>query len=301
MPLSYTGISPPINNPSQTHGAPMSIITVKNLQIATHLPLTVICGPCAIENESHAFESAHQLKEIFAAANIPFIYKSSFDKANRSSMSSARGIGMEKGLAILHRIRTELNIPVVTDVHETGQAALAAPFVDMLQTPAFLCRQTDFITDVASAGLPVNIKKGQFLSPWDMHNVIAKALATGNTNILACERGTSFGYGNLVVDMRSLQIMSSRGTPVVFDATHSVQLPGANGNSSGGQREFVPTLARAAVATGIAALFLESHQNPDEAPCDGPNMVPFHQLPQLLAQLKEIDTLVKTPTQYPLL
>jgi len=246
-------------------------------------------------------ETAHALKEIFQTAGIPFVYKSSFDKANRSSASSARGIGMDKGLDALNQIRQSLNIPVITDVHESGQAAIAAQAVDMLQTPAFLCRQTDFITDVASAGIPVNIKKGQFLAPWDMHNVIKKAHATGNTNILACERGTTFGYGNLVVDMRGLPIMAHHGTPVVFDATHSVQLPGAQGDSSGGQREFVPHLARAAVATGIAAIFMEAHPNPDQAPCDGPNMVFFKDLPLLLTQLKAIDDLIKNPSQLPLL
>lgn len=254
-----------------------------------------ITGPCVIESRSFALETAAELKGIFAAAGLPFIYKSSFDKANRSSSESFRGVGMNEGLSILAEVREAIGVPVLTDVHESWQAEPVAEVVDMLQTPAFLCRQTDFIVAVAAAGKPVNIKKGQFLAPWDMRNVTEKARATGNQYLTVCERGTSFGYGNLVVDMRSLPIMAkTTGCPVVFDATHSVQLPGAQGTSSGGQREFVPHLARAAVATGAASgVFMEVHPDPDRAPCDGPNMLPVKDLPRLLAELKGIHQLVK--------
>jgi 2-dehydro-3-deoxyphosphooctonate aldolase (KDO 8-P synthase) len=265
-----------------------------SVRFATGAPLTFITGPCAIESRSFALETAHALKEIFEAAGLPFIYKSSFDKANRSSAGSFRGVGLDEGLSILAEVRSTYRIPVLTDVHEPDQVAAVAEVVDMLQTPAFLCRQTDFIEAVARGGKPVNIKKGQFLAPWDMAHVLAKCKAVGNDNITLCERGTSFGYGNLVVDMRGLDIMARTGAPVVFDATHSVQLPGANGTSSGGQREFVPTLARAAVAAGVAGVFLEAHPNPDSAPCDGPNMVSFKDLPTLLAQLKAIDAVTKS-------
>lgn len=258
--------------------------------------LFFFCGPCAIESRAFALETAEQLKEIFQKAGVPFAYKSSFDKANRSSGGSFRGVGLDEGLSILQEVKTKLGIPVLTDVHESWQAKPVAEVVDVLQTPAFLCRQTDFIAAVAEAGKPVNIKKGQFLAPWEMANVIAKAKAAARAagqpddHFMACERGTTFGYGNLVVDMRGLQIMSeTTGVPVVFDATHSVQLPGANGGSSGGQREFVPALARAAVGTGaVSGLFMESHPDPDKAPCDGPNMIRFSELPALLAQLKAI-------------
>ncbi|MDB5799663.1 MAG: 3-deoxy-8-phosphooctulonate synthase [Rhodocyclales bacterium] len=253
-------------------------------------------GPCAIESRSFALETAAQLKEIFANAGLRFAYKSSFDKANRSSASSFRGVGLDEGLSILSEVRETLGIPVLTDVHEDWQAKPVAEVVDVLQTPAFLCRQTDFIAAVAAAGKPVNIKKGQFLAPWEMQNVMQKAKTAAreagvpDSHFTACERGTSFGYGNLVVDMRGLQIMAETcGTPVVFDATHSVQLPGANGGSSGGQREFVPALARAALATGsVSGLFMECHPSPDNAPCDGPNMIRFEDLPGLLEQLKSI-------------
>jgi len=253
-------------------------------------------GPCAIESRAFALETAHQLKEIFTDAGLPFAYKSSFDKANRSSSGSFRGVGLDEGLSILQEVKDKLGVPVLTDVHETWQVEPVAKVVDVLQTPAFLCRQTDFIAAVAAGGKPVNFKKGQFLAPWDMQHVIAKAKAAARAagqpddHFMSCERGTTFGYGNLVVDMRGLQIMAeTTGTAVVFDATHSVQLPGANGGSSGGQREFVPALARAAVATGaVAGLFMESHPTPDRAPCDGPNMVPFKELPALLQQLKAI-------------
>ena len=262
----------------------------------SNIGLFFISGPCAIESRSFALETAEELKEIFAAANLPFIYKSSFDKANRSSASSFRGVGMDEGLSILAEVKEKLRIPVLTDVHESSQVKQVAEVVDMLQTPAFLCRQTDFIEAVAIAGKPVNIKKGQFLAPWEMKNVIEKARRAAeeaglpSDQFTVCERGTSFGYGNLIVDMRGLPIMAeATGCPVVFDATHSVQLPGAQGNSSGGQREFVPHLARAAVATGaVSGIFMETHPNPDLAPCDGPNMLRFTDLPKLLKQLKGV-------------
>lgn len=258
--------------------------------------LFFICGPCAIESRSFALETAEELKGIFAAAGVPFIYKSSFDKANRSSGSSFRGVGLDEGLSILAEVKEKLSVPVLTDVHDIPQVKPVAEVVDYLQTPAFLCRQTDFIKEVARSGKPVNIKKGQFLSPWDMKNVMQKAREAAREAgvvedaFFVCERGTSFGYGNLVVDMRGLQIMKeSSGSPVIFDATHSVQLPGAQGTSSGGQREYVPHLARAAVATGaVAGVFMEAHPSPDDAPCDGPNMVEFSALPKLLAQLNAI-------------
>lgn len=258
--------------------------------------LFVIAGPCAIESRQFALETAEQLRDIFAEAGIGFVYKSSFDKANRTSVSSFRGVGMRKGLDILAEIRETLGVPVITDVHRIAQVEAVAEAVDMLQTPAFLCRQSDFIAEVAMAGKPVNIKKGQFLAPWDMAKVVEKARAAAEeagveTPLFACERGTSFGYGNLVVDMRGLSIMKeTAGCPIVFDATHSVQLPGAKGESSGGERQYAPSLARAAVATGaISGLFMESHPDPDNAPCDGPNMLPFEWLPGLLAELKAID------------
>jgi len=252
--------------------------------------LAIIAGPCVIESRAFALETAQALKAIFAAIGIPFVYKSSFDKANRSSGRAFRGVGLDEGLSILAEVKSTLGIPVLTDVHEAWQARPVAEVVDILQTPAFLCRQTDFIKAVAAAGKPVNIKKGQFLAPWDMKHVVAKARETGNADIMVCERGTSFGYGNLVVDMRGLAVMAqTTGCPVIFDATHSVQLPGAQGTASGGQREFVPHLARAAVATGaVSGLFMECHPDPDRAPCDGPNMLPFADMPALLAQLKAI-------------
>ncbi|WP_454721044.1 MULTISPECIES: 3-deoxy-8-phosphooctulonate synthase [Cupriavidus] len=247
-------------------------------------------GPCVIESRAFALETAHALKAIFSVAGIPFVYKSSFDKANRSSGSAFRGVGLDEGLSILAEVKSTLGIPVLTDVHEAWQARPVAEVADILQTPAFLCRQTDFIKAVAAAGKPVNIKKGQFLAPWDMKHVVDKAREAGNVDIMVCERGTSFGYGNLVVDMRGLAVMAqTTGCPVIFDATHSVQLPGARGASSGGQREFVPYLARAAVATGaVSGVFMECHPDPDRAPCDGPNMLPFAEMPALLAQLKAL-------------
>ena len=263
--------------------------------LKTRSNLFFITGPCVIESRSFALETAEELKGIFEAAGLPFIYKSSFDKANRSAARSFRGVGMSEGLSILAEVREEIGVPVLTDVHESWQAEPVAAVVDMLQTPAFLCRQTDFIASVAATGKPGKIKKGQFLAPWDMQNVAEKARGTGNEYITVCERGTSFGYGNLVVDMRGLPIMAeTTGCPVVFDATHSVQLPGAQGTCSGGQRDFVPHLARAAVATGAASgVFMETHPNPDRAPCDGPNMLAVKDLPRLLGELKGIYQLVR--------
>ncbi|OLA87349.1 MAG: 3-deoxy-8-phosphooctulonate synthase [Desulfovibrio piger] len=256
-------------------------------------PLSVIAGPCAIEGRQQTLEAAAALKEIFLQAGVPLIFKSSFDKANRSSGASYRGVGMTEGLSILAEVRERYDVPVITDIHLPEQAIPVAEAVDMLQIPAFLCRQTDLLLAAAATGKPVNIKKGQFLSPWEMRHVLAKARSTGNERICLCERGSSFGYNNLVVDMRGLEIMKTTGHPVIFDATHSVQLPGAGDEKSGGQREFVAPLARAAVAVGVAGLFLETHPDPDAAPCDGPNMLPFTALPSLLATLKELDRIAK--------
>jgi 2-dehydro-3-deoxyphosphooctonate aldolase (KDO 8-P synthase) len=257
-------------------------------------PFFLIAGPCVVESEQLQMDVAGQLKEMTTALGIPFIFKSSYDKANRSSGKSFRGPGMEKGLEILAKVRKVLNVPVLTDVHTEGEVTEVAKHVDVLQTPAFLCRQTDFIHAVARAGKPVNIKKGQFLAPSDMKNVVDKAReASGTDNIMVCERGASFGYNNLVSDMRSLAIMRETGCPVVFDATHSVQLPGGQGTTSGGQREFVPVLARAAVATGVAGVFMETHPDPSKALSDGPNAWPLARMRDLLATLKDIDALVK--------
>jgi 2-dehydro-3-deoxyphosphooctonate aldolase (KDO 8-P synthase) len=256
-------------------------------------PFFLIAGPCVIESEQLALDTAGQLKEICARLGIPFIYKSSFDKANRSSGESFRGHGVEEGLRILAEVKRQIGVPVLTDVHEDTDVGAVAAVVDVLQTPAFLCRQTNFIHRVAAAGVPVNIKKGQFLSPWEMKNVVDKARATGNRQIMVCERGASFGYNNLVSDMRSLAVMRETGCPVVFDATHSVQLPGGQGTSSGGQREFVPVLARAAIAVGVAGLFMETHPEPEKALSDGPNAWPLGQIERLLTTLKDIDTIAK--------
>ncbi len=257
-------------------------------------PLFLIAGPCVIESEELAMDTAGELKAICEKLNIPFIYKSSFDKANRSSGESYRGPGMEKGLAILEKVKKELNVPVLTDVHEDTPLNEVASVVDVLQTPAFLCRQTNFIQNVARQNKPVNIKKGQFLAPWDMVNVVDKAKAVGNDQIMVCERGVSFGYNNLVSDMRSLAAMRNTNSPVVYDATHSVQLPGGQGASSGGQREFVPVLARAAVAAGVSGLFMETHPDPSKALSDGPNAWPLGLMASLLATLQEIDDTVKS-------
>ena len=256
-------------------------------------PFFLIAGPCAIESEQLALDTAFELKEITTRLGIPFIYKSSFDKANRSSINSFRGPGMEEGLRILQKVKDETGVPVLTDVHEDTDIQAVAEVVDVLQTPAFLCRQTNYITRVASAGLPVNIKKGQFLSPWEMKNVSNKAKSTGNEQIMVCERGVSFGYNNLVSDMRSLAVMRDTGCPVVFDGTHSVQLPGGLGNASGGQREFIPVLARAAIAVGISGLFMETHPDPANAKSDGPNAWPLDQMEDLLITLKNLDEATK--------
>lgn len=256
-------------------------------------PLFLISGPCVIESEGLVLEMAAELKAITEALTIPYIFKASFDKANRSSVDSFRGLGLETGLRILERVRTEVRVPVLTDVHEDTPIAEVADVVDVLQTPAFLCRQTNFIQEVAAQGKPVNIKKGQFLAPWDMVQVVRKARATGNDQILVCERGVSFGYNNLVSDMRALAVMRETGCPVVFDATHSVQLPGGQGHASGGQREFVPVLARAAVAAGVSGLFMETHPNPEQAKSDGPNAWPLKRMRALLETLIGIDRLVK--------
>ncbi|SNS29437.1 2-dehydro-3-deoxyphosphooctonate aldolase (KDO 8-P synthase) [Noviherbaspirillum humi] len=268
-------------------------------EVGLDKPFFLIAGPCVIESQQMALDTAGQLKEITSQLGIPFIYKSSFDKANRSSGTSFRGLGMEKGLEILATVKREIGVPVLTDIHEIDEIKLVAAVVDVLQTPAFLCRQTDFIRACAQSGKPVNIKKGQFLAPHDMKNVIDKARDAAREaglpedNFMACERGVSFGYNNLVSDMRSLAIMRETGCPVVFDATHSVQLPGGQGSSSGGQREFVPVLARAAVAVGIAGLFMETHPNPAEAKSDGPNAVPLARIKNLLETLVKLDRAVK--------
>lgn len=256
-------------------------------------PLFLIAGPCVIESEKLILDTAERLKQITGELGISFIFKSSFDKANRSSGDSYRGPGMEEGLRILQQVREQIGVPVLTDVHEDTPLDEVADVVDVLQTPAFLCRQTNFIQAVAATGKPANIKKGQFLAPWDMQHVVAKAKATGNELIMVCERGVSFGYNNLVSDMRSLAVMGETGCPVVFDATHSVQLPGGQGASSGGQREFVPVLARAAVAVGVAGLFMETHPDPEKAMSDGPNSWPLDQLKGLLETLQQIDRTVK--------
>jgi len=262
--------------------------------VGLNQPLFLIAGPCVIESQQMALDTAGPLQEICRELGIPFIYKSSYDKANRSSGKSFRGFGLDAGLKILGEVKAQLSVPVLTDVHGIEEIAAVAAVVDVLQTPAFLCRQTDFIHAVAKAGRPVNIKKGQFLSPWDMQNVVEKAReASGQDNIMVCERGASFGYNNLVSDMRSLAVMRSTGCPVVFDATHSVQLPGGQGTVSGGQREFVPVLARAAVAAGISGLFMETHPNPSKALSDGPNAFPLGHLKALLQTLKVLDETVK--------
>src|SRR5918999_3406205 len=264
-----------------------------NFDVGPDRPFFLIAGPCVVESEGLILDTAGKLRELTGRLGIPFIFKSSFDKANRSSRSSFRGPGLEDGLRILSEVKRQLRVPVLTDVHEDTPLAEVAAVVDVLQTPAFLARQTNFIRNVCSQNRPVNIKKGQFLSPWEMQNVVDKARSTGNQQIMVCERGFSFGYNNLVSDMRALSVMRETGCPVVFDATHSVQLPGGKGSASGGQREFVPVLARAAVAAGVAGLFMETHPKPDEALCDGPNSWPLALMPELLDTLVEIDRLVK--------
>ena len=265
-----------------------------NFEVGADKPFFLIAGPCVIESEQLVMDVAGKLKEMTAALNIPYIFKASYDKANRSSHDSYRGPGVEAGLKTLSRVKETIGVPLLTDVHEDTPLAEVASVVDVLQTPAFLCRQTNFIQAVASQGLPVNIKKGQFLAPWDMANVVEKARAVGNDRIMVCERGASFGYNYLVSDMRSLVVMRETGAPVVFDATHSVQMPGGAGKVSGGQREFVPTLARAAVAVGIAGLFMETHPDPEKALSDGPNSWPLDKMPALLETLLAIDKTIKT-------
>ncbi len=262
-------------------------------EVGLDRPFFLIAGPCVIESEQLALDTAGFLKDLTSELGISFIYKSSFDKANRSSIESFRGLGFDQGLAILDKVKTQVGVPVLSDVHEDTPIDQVAEVLDVLQTPAFLCRQTNFIQKVAATGLPINIKKGQFLAPWDMKHVVAKAKATGNQKIMACERGVSFGYNNLVSDMRSLAIMRETDCPVVFDGTHSVQLPGGKGTASDGQREFVPVLARAAIAVGVAGLFLETHPNPEQALSDGPNAWPMQRMKELLTTLMEIDSVVK--------
>lgn len=263
-------------------------------EVGLNAPFFLIAGPCVIESEELALSTSAELKKIAAELGIPFIYKSSYDKANRSSADSFRGPGIEEGLRILQKVKDEIGVPVLTDVHEDTPLDEVASVVDVLQTPAFLCRQTNFIQNVARTGKPVNIKKGQFLAPWDMKNVVDKARAVGNEQIMVCERGVSFGYNNLVSDMRSLAVMRNTGAPVVFDATHSVQLPGGQGNVSGGQREFVPVLARAAMAAGVSGVFMETHPDPSKALSDGPNAWPLGQMKDLLETLKILDDTVKS-------
>jgi 2-dehydro-3-deoxyphosphooctonate aldolase (KDO 8-P synthase) len=265
-----------------------------NFEVGPDHPMFLIAGPCVIESQQLILDVAGALKEMTIKLGVPFIFKASFDKANRSSAKSFRGPGIEAGLKMLAEVKRQLQVPVITDVHEDTPLAEVAAVVDVLQTPAFLCRQTNFIVACASQGRPVNVKKGQFLSPWEMQNVIDKARSTGNEQIMACERGFSFGYNNLVSDMRSLAVMRETGAPVVFDATHSVQLPGGKGTASGGQREFVPVLARAAVAAGVAGLFMETHPDPDKALSDGPNAWPLKRMASLLETLKELDQVVKS-------
>jgi 2-dehydro-3-deoxyphosphooctonate aldolase (KDO 8-P synthase) len=268
-------------------------VRVGETAIANHLPLALIAGPCAIEGREHALATAGELRRLTDRLGMPLIYKSSFDKANRTSAGSARGIGLERGLEILAAVKAETGLPVLTDVHESWQCAPVAEVVDVLQIPAFLCRQTDLLRAAAETGRAINVKKGQFLAPWDMRQVTAKLEGFGAERILACERGASFGYNTLVSDLRALPQLAATGWPVVFDATHSVQQPGGQGGTSGGQREYVPVLARAAVAVGVAAVFIETHQQPDQAPSDGPNMVPLARMPELLEDLQRFDALAK--------
>jgi 2-dehydro-3-deoxyphosphooctonate aldolase (KDO 8-P synthase) len=273
--------------------APNPVVAVGNARFGNGLPFALIAGPCVLESRAHALEMAKGLKEIAERLGIGLVYKSSFDKANRTSAASTRGMGLDQALPIFAEIRDSLGLPVTTDVHEAEHCAAVAEAVDILQIPAFLCRQTDLLVAAARTGTAVNVKKGQFLAPWDMKNVVAKLVGAGNPNVLVTERGVSFGYNTLVSDMRALPILAETGAPVIFDATHSVQQPGGQGTSSGGERRFVPVLARAAVAVGVAGIFIETHQDPDRAPSDGPNMVPLAELEPLLAELIAIDRLVK--------
>lgn len=272
---------------------PNAIVKVGSVIFSNETPLSLIAGPCQMESRDHAFEMAGRIKTITDQIGIGFVYKSSYDKANRTSISAPRGIGLEKAMAIFSDLKKEFNCPVLTDVHTEEQCTLVASTVDILQIPAFLCRQTDLLAAAAKTGRVINIKKGQFLAPWDMENVLRKVTQSGNSNVMLCERGTSFGYNRLISDMRSLPILRSFGAPVIFDATHSVQEPGGQGSSSGGQRQFVEVLARAAVSVGVAGVFLETHQDPDNAPSDGPNMVKIDHLQRLLETLVEFDSLSK--------
>jgi 2-dehydro-3-deoxyphosphooctonate aldolase (KDO 8-P synthase) len=272
---------------------PNSTVAVGKVRFGNKLPLALIAGPCALESRAHALEMAAALKEIAARLGIGFVYKTSFDKANRTSAASARGLGLEKALSIFAELRETLGVPVLTDVHEPEQCAPVAEVADILQIPAFLCRQTDLLVAAAKTGRAVNVKKGQFLAPWDMANVVEKITGAGNANVLVTERGVSFGYNTLVSDMRALPVLARTGAPVIFDATHSVQQPGGQGASSGGEREYVPVLARAAVAVGVAGVFIETHQDPDRAPSDGPNMIALKDMEPLLQRLMQFDALAK--------
>ncbi len=278
---------------AKTAAKPNAVVTVGTAKFGNALPLGLIAGPCALESRAHAFEMAVALKEITAKLKLGFVYKTSFDKANRTSAASGRGIGLERALAIFAELREKLGLVVLTDVHEPEQCARVAEVVDVLQIPAFLCRQTDLLVAAAKTGRAVNVKKGQFLAPWDMANVVAKVTGAGNANVLVTERGVSFGYNTLVSDMRALPVLQKIGAPVIFDATHSVQQPGGRGGTSGGERDYIAVLARAAVAVGVAGVFIETHQDPDKAPSDGPNMIPLNDLPTLLERLIEFDALAK--------
>jgi 2-dehydro-3-deoxyphosphooctonate aldolase (KDO 8-P synthase) len=272
---------------------PSPIVAAGAVRFGNRLPLALIAGPCMLESRSHAFDMAGALKEIAGRLGIGLVYKTSFDKANRTSATSARGLGLDRALAVFEEIRARLDVPVLTDVHESSQCAEAAAVAEVLQIPAFLCRQTDLLLAAARTGRAVNVKKGQFLAPWDMTNVVAKITGAGNPNVMVTERGVSFGYNTLVSDLRAIPILARTGAPVIFDATHSVQQPGGRGASSGGEREFVPVLARAAVAVGVAGVFIETHQDPDRAPSDGPNMVPLKEMEGLLRRLIAFDRLAK--------
>ena len=272
---------------------PNPVVTVGKARFGNELPLALIAGPCVLESRTHAFDMAGALKEIAARRGIGFVYKTSFDKANRTSAKSARGLGLDKALEVFADLRDTLGVPVLTDVHEPDQCALVGEVVDILQIPAFLCRQTDLLVAAAKTGRVVNVKKGQFLAPWDMANVVEKITGAGNANVLVTERGVSFGYNTLVSDMRALPVLAKTGAPVIFDATHSVQQPGGQGASSGGERDYVPVLARAAVAVGVAGVFIETHENPDRAPSDGPNMIALKDMEPLLARLMQFDALAK--------
>ena len=277
-----------------TQVAQNPVVSVGNVSFGNRLPFVLIAGPCQMESREHALEMASALKEMTSRLHIPFVFKASFDKANRTSGSAARGIGLAKAMEVFAEIKSKLGLPVITDVHDAAQCAPVAEVVDILQIPAFLCRQTDLLLAAAATGRAINVKKGQFLAPWDMKNVAAKITGAGNPNVLVCERGASFGYNTLVSDMRSLPIMArDTGAPVVYDATHSVQQPGGQGGSSGGQREFVPVLARAAISIGVSSVFIETHEEPSRAPSDGPNMVPLNEMEALLADLKAFDQLAK--------